>query len=270
MLLLLVSLASWSGCRNAPVTQRRQLLIMPEQQEIALGVQAYEQVLSAEQPSTNQRYVAMVERVGKRIAAVANRPDYQWEFRVLASEQQNAFALPGGKTAIYEGILPVCENEAGIAVVMSHEIAHALARHGGERMSQSAVVSGIQQAIGIATQERNEKDRQLLLSVYGAASQYGVLLPYSREHESEADQIGMMLMAKAGYDPGAAPAFWERFAAAKNGAGLPEFFSTHPSDATRAANLRNWLPEARKHYQSAPVKYGMGETIFLPPATSSQ
>ncbi len=203
-----------------------------------MGVSAYEEMMAEETPSRSQYNQAMVQRVGERIAAVAGRPDYQWEFRLIQSEQMNAFALPGGKVAIYEGILPVCQNEAGLAVVMSHEIAHALARHGGERMSQTAVVKGAEKLLDTVTQDKEEQQRKLLMSVYGAASQYGVILPYSRSHESEADAIGIILMAKAGYDPREAPGFWDRFASVKSGDEPLEFMSTHPSDATRAAALR--------------------------------
>lgn len=254
-------LLTWTGCRTTPVTGRKQLLLIPEQQEIALGLDAYNEIVAAEPVSKQERLVELVNRVGIRIAAVAGRPDYQWEFRVIESGQQNAFALPGGKVAIYEGILPICQNEAGLAVVMSHEIAHALARHGGERMSQSAVSSGIERAIAIATRDKADHDRQLLLAAYGAASKYGIMLPYSREHESEADRIGLMLMAQAGYDPREAPEFWRRFGASTQGEKPAEFLSTHPSDERRAAELQALLPQALTYYEQAAVKYGFGETI---------
>jgi predicted Zn-dependent protease len=263
LLVLLASAVSvsWFGCRTTPVTGRKQLLILPESQEIQLGIQAYENVVSKETPSQDEQLAAMVKRVGQRIANVAGRPNYEWEFRLIDSPAQNAFALPGGKVAIYEGILPVCKNEAGLAVVMSHEIAHALARHGGERMSQEALTGGIEQAIGVATENQQERDRELILTVYGAASTYGVLLPYSRQHESEADHIGMMLMARAGYDPREAPRFWERFANSQRGDKPPEFLSTHPADERRASDLRNLLTEAMAQYQATQVKHGIGETI---------
>lgn len=249
------------GCRAIPVSGRRQVVLIPESQEIALGVQAYEQALAEEPPSQNAEIIAMVERVGRRIAAVANKPEYAWEFRVIASDVQNAFALPGGKVAIYEGILPVCQSEAGLAVVMSHEIAHALARHGGERMSQQVAVEGIGSVIGAVSQEKtDEATAQKIMQVYGVTSQYGVVLPYSRKHESEADAIGLILMARAGYDPSVAPEFWERFSTG-SGVKPPELFSTHPSDARRAADLRALLPEAMKYYQAAAEQYGMGEPI---------
>lgn len=249
------------GCRTAPITQRKQLLIYPENYETQLGVSSYDEILKDEKPSTNQHYIEMVNRVGHRIAQVAGRPDYQWEFRVIESPEQNAFALPGGKVAVYEGILPICLNEAGLAVVMSHEVGHALARHGGERMSQQTAVNSFGTALKWMTQGQRSYNQETLMGAYGAASKYGIILPFSRKHESEADHIGLLLMAKAGYDPAAAPAFWERFAASKNGQAQPEFLSTHPADEHRAMDLRALLPEALTLYDQSPVKYGAGESL---------
>ncbi len=270
LLALLVTVISctsvYLGCRTAPVTERRQLLLMPESQEISMGVTAYDEILSEEKPSANQSHIDMVNRVGHRLAAVSGRDEYAWEFRVVDSPTQNAFALPGGKVAIYEGILPICENEAGLAVVMSHEVAHALARHGGERMSHNMVLKGVQHTIDKISKSQEEINRERILAAYGVASKYGVVLPYSRKQEAEADHIGLMLMAKAGYDPREAPAFWERFARV-GGEKPPEFLSTHPSDATRAANLRTLLPEAIAVYEETPTKFGFGAAIQLAVAT---
>ncbi len=265
--LLLALLPIGEGCKTAPVTQRKQLLLMGEDYETSLGAQSYNQIIAEEPPSTNPHYVEMVNRVGNRIAQAAGRPDYQWEFRVIASEQQNAFCLPGGKVAVYEGILPICQNEAGLAVVMSHEIAHALARHGGERMSQKMVSNAAGNALKYMTQGQTDQKRELMLGAYGVASKYGVILPFSRKHESEADQIGVMLMSKAGYDPLAAPLFWERFSASKQGEATPEFLSTHPSDARREMDLRALLPEATKTYELAAVKYGAGQPLQISPTS---
>ncbi|MEZ6122933.1 MAG: M48 family metallopeptidase [Planctomycetaceae bacterium] len=249
------------GCTTAPVTQRKQLLVMSEDKENAMGLTAYEQVLKDEPLSTNQSAQEMVKRVGQRIAAVANRPDFQWDFNVIESETQNAFCLPGGKVAVYTGILPVCQNEAGLAVVMSHEIAHAIARHGGERMSHQTVQNTAKEALQYVMRDKSEKTQSIVLAAYGAGSEYGAILPYSRKHELEADHIGVMLMAKAGYDPTEAPKFWERFAGQKESASPMEFLSTHPSDARRSAALRDLLPQALEHYQAAPEKLGMGEPL---------
>ncbi|MAT14429.1 MAG: peptidase M48 family protein, partial [Planctomyces sp.] len=203
------------GCRSTPVSGRKQVLLVPEQQEILMGEQAFTEILSKEVRTANADYEMMVQRVGQRIAAVVNRPDYQWEFAVVQSEQMNAFALPGGKVAVYEGILPVCQDEAGLAVVMSHEVAHVIARHGSERMSHELIAQGAGKAVDMMTDEMTAEEQAVWKKAYGLGSQYGVILPYSRKHESEADVIGMQLMAEAGYDPSAAVEFWERFAAAK-------------------------------------------------------
>ncbi len=251
------------GCRTLEMTGRKQVLLVPEATEKAMGATAYQQTLSEETLSTNQTYVEMVNRVGQRIAAVAGRPDYEWEFRLIASPTQNAFCLPGGKVAIYEGILPICQNEAGLAVVMSHEIAHALARHGGERMSQGYLVHGVETALSVITQNQEEVVRERISKAYGIASKYGFVLPYSRKHESEADHMGLLLMAKAGYDPSEAPTFWERFGSAQQGQKPPEFLSTHPADEQRASDLRELLSEAIQLYGQATVRHGKGEPIEL-------
>ena len=256
----------WSGCKTAPVTGRRQLLLIPEAQEIQMGVTAYEETLAEETPTKHTALQELVQRVGDRIAKVAGRPEYDWEFRVIESAEANAFALPGGKVAVYEGILPICSNEAGLAVVMSHEIAHALARHGGERMSQASVSGVVEKAVATVTKNRDEKQREMILAAYGAASKYGVILPYSRQQEAEADHIGLLLMAEAGYDPAEAPRFWKRFAAVNAGEKPAEFMSTHPSDESRAAALEELLPEANSRYQAAPSKYGLGQSIAQPAA----
>lgn len=257
------------GCRSAPVTGRKQLLLVGEESETQLGATAYQEVVSKETPSQNKQYIDLVNRVGQRIAAVAGKSEYQWEFRVIASPQQNAFCLPGGKVAVYEGIIPVCENEAGFAVVMSHEIAHALARHGGERMSQGYAVDAAKQAVSYVTQSQDQAKKEALLKAYGMASQYGVILPYSRKHESEADHIGLMLMSKAGYEPEEAPRFWTRFGNLNKGEQPMEFLSTHPSDQRRAQDLAALMGEAKQQYAAASVKYGIGEVIAAAPTPSS-
>jgi metalloendopeptidase OMA1, mitochondrial len=249
------------GCSTTPVTGRRQLLVMSEEKENAMGLTAYAEVLKDEPVTKNAAATEMVQRVGKRIAAVADRPDFQWDFNVIEATTQNAFCLPGGKVAVYTGILPVCQSEAGLAVVMSHEIAHAIARHGGERMSHQTAENTAKDALKYVMRDKTETTQNVVLAAYGAGAQYGAILPYSRKHELEADHIGIMLMAKAGYDPSEAPKFWERFAGQKEGATPMEFLSTHPSDARRSAALREVLPEAMDLYQAAPEKLGMGQPI---------
>lgn len=250
------------GCTSAPVTQRRQLLVMTEEKENAMGLTAYQEVLEEETVTTNEAAAAMVRRVGERIAAVANRPDFQWEFNLIDSPTQNAFCLPGGKVAVYTGIMPVCQTEAGLAVVMSHEVAHAIARHGGERMSHQTVQNSAKEALKYVIRDKSDDTQKIVLTAYGAGAQYGAILPYSRKHELEADHIGVMLMAKAGYDPSEAPEFWERFAGEKQEGATPmEFLSTHPSDARRSAALRALLPEAMGLYNNAAEKIGSGQAI---------
>ena len=252
------------GCKSVPMTGRRQLLLVSTGKEVQLGEDSYREILSSEKPSENPAYIEMVNRVGHRIASVADRPDFDWEFRVIDSPTQNAFCLPGGKVAIYEGMLPICANEAGLAVVMSHEIAHALARHGSERMSHGYVVNGVQTMASKVLQNREQATRERVMKAYGIASQYGFILPYSRKHESEADQIGIILMAKAGYDPSEAPRFWRRFADTKDGEAPIEFMSTHPSDERRASELEAMLPEAMEVYVQADARHGLGEAIAQP------
>lgn len=249
------------GCRSAPVTGRKQLVVVPEGKELALGAKAFQQTLNESKRSENTAAAELVRRVGQRIANVAQRSDYQWEFELIASPEQNAFCLPGGKVAIYEGILPVCQNEAGLAVVMSHEVAHALARHGGERMSQNFAVEGVRQVTDMVTKWKVPDKNAAILRAYGVASNVGFLLPYSRKQEAEADHIGVILMAQAGYDPAVAPDFWSRFGAAKSGDSTPEFLSTHPSDERRAENLQKLIPEAGQHYARAAQKFGAGESL---------
>jgi predicted Zn-dependent protease len=249
------------GCRSVPETDRKQLLLLPESQELSLGAQAFSQVTVEAPESTNTAMGEVVRRVGQRIAEQANRPDYQWEFKLLASAEKNAFCLPGGKVAIHEGILPVCQNEGGLAVVMSHEVAHALARHGGERMSQNMASQGVQQVVARVAKKHVPTREELLMQAYGVGSQYLVLLPYSRKQESEADHIGLMLMSKAGYDPAQAPKFWDRFGSLKDGDQPFEFMSTHPSDERRQRDLLALLDEARGHYARSP-RFGSGQELL--------
>ncbi len=260
-----IGLCSCFGCRTTPITQRRQLLLVPESQEVQMGVAAYEEVKTKNKISTNAKYKEVVDRVGQRLAAAAKQQNlgtnFDWEFVVIADQTQNAFCLPGGKVAFYEGILPVCQNEAGVAVVMSHEISHALARHGGERMSQQLQVEGAGKILQAVVKKKAADKEEVFMTAYNAGAKYGFVLPYSRKHESEADEMGIHIMSQAGYDPSEAPKFWERFASAKSGDAPPEFASTHPSDASRAAALKALLPKALEEYQAAPTKHGVGVPI---------
>ena len=266
-LLMLAAIVVCWGCKTTPVSNRRQLNVIPESQLVSMGLTSYQQILSNEQLSSNQRYIEMINRVGQRIADVVSQEypsaaDYKWEFNVIKSDQMNAFALPGGKVAFYEGIIPVCQSEAGIAVVMSHEIAHALLNHGGERMSQELVAQGVGKLVQFGARNQTAERQDMIMKAYGVGSKYGVLLPYSRKQESEADLVGLKLMAKAGYDPSEAPQFWERFGQIKGSGGPSEFLSTHPSDQRRATALREQLPDALQIYRlEARVRYGIGDPV---------
>jgi predicted Zn-dependent protease len=252
---VLVLLTLLTACETTPVTKRSQLILIPQSQEIALGLTAYQEVLSKSKISTDPEKVAMVRRVGERIAAVANQPDYKWEFNLLEDPQVNAFCLPGGKVAVYTGILPLTQNEAGLATVLAHEVSHATARHGAERMSTGllAQLGMVALDVGLAMKGQDPNTIKALNAAYGAGTQVGVLLPFSRKQESEADRIGLMYMAKAGYDPNEALHFWERMSKVDKKS-PPEFLATHPSDETRVKQIQNWLPEAEKEYRALPVE----------------
>jgi predicted Zn-dependent protease len=238
------------ACATAPYTGRSQLLIISQAEENALGLQAFQESVAGAPASTRADWKAMVERVGLRIAAVAERPDFQWEFKLIAENTVNAFCLPGGKVAFYEGIMPVCGDDTGVAVVMGHEVAHALARHGGERVSQSVVAKMGTDVVSKVLGGSDAASQQMIATALGAGAKYGALLPWGRTQESEADQIGLILMAKAGYDPREAPRFWQRMEAKTGSAGRPpEFLSTHPNPETRIQQLEAWMPEALTHYQ---------------------
>lgn len=251
-----------AGCKTAPVTGRRQLMVFPETNEVEMGKQAFAETITEETKLSTPANQQLVKHVGDRIAQVSGRTDYDWETVCVASPEKNAFALPGGKMVVYEGILPVCQNEAGLAVVMSHEVAHVLARHGGERMSQRVAIDSAKRLSSYVMRNKEEAARETFSRAYGLATEYGLILPYSRKHESEADHIGLMLMSEAGYDPTEAPKFWTRFAGANTGAEQkPEFLSTHPADARRSSDLEKLLPEALDIYREAANPLGTGEII---------
>ena len=236
------------GCAKVPYTHRSQLILVSQRDENALGAQAFTQVVSKSRIDQSPGLNRDVVEVGERLARVANRPDFQWKFVVIDDPKVNAFCLPGGKVAVYTGILPVAQDQAGLAVVLGHEIAHALARHGAERMSQGMVAQSVGQALAIGLGGGAEST--MILAAYGLGAQYGVLLPYGRTQESEADHIGLLLMAQAGYDPRVAVEFWRRME--RTGGGTPEFLSTHPSHGTRVKQLSEWMPEATRLYDATP------------------
>jgi predicted Zn-dependent protease len=257
-----LALSVLAGCETAPLTGRSQLMMVSQEEERSLGLQAYQQVVTREHISHNAGVNSLVERVGRRIAAAAeNPPDnmwtpphYQWEFKVIDKNVPNAFCMPGGKVAVYTGLLPIAQNETGLAVVMGHEVAHALARHGAERMSQQMAVTGgvvVLASVLAATSTRNNVAYMpMVLGAFGAGATLGYVLPMSRKQESEADRLGLVLMAMAGYDPHEGVALWERMHAAKSNLKTQaEWLSTHPADETRIQNIKSWLPEAMKYYR---------------------
>lgn len=237
------------ACQTVSQTGRSQFIVVSESQERQLGDEAYQETLKKTRLSTRADWQAQLKRVGQRISAVADRPDYKWEFNVIQGKDVNAFALPGGKVAFWEGIMPIAQDDNGVAVIMGHEIAHALARHGAERMSQEMGAQAIGQILALGVGKVSPGLHDEFLKVYGLGASVGVLMPWGRSQESEADQIGLTLMAKAGYDPAAAIAFWERMSKVA-GDKPPEFLSTHPSDQTRIAQIKAWLPEASSYYRS--------------------
>lgn len=257
---LLISLIFLVGCASVPITGRKQLSFIPEGQLMTLSDENYKQVLTESKISTDAASSAKVVSVGKRIAAAAEAfmrengmqaqlANYHWEFNLIdAPKTVNAFCMPGGKIVVYTGILPVTKDENGLATVMSHEVAHALANHGGERMSQQLLLQYGGIGFSELIKSKPEKARQILAQVYGAGAQYGVLLPFGRGQETEADRIGLILMARAGYDPQNAIPFWTRMSSL-GGSASPEFLSTHPSNARRIADIKKEMPEALKYYK---------------------
>jgi predicted Zn-dependent protease len=241
------------GCRTVPYSGRTQFLVTSEAQEIALGDQAWKEVMEKEQLDTNSLYNQALERVGTNISRVVNKPDYNWEFRVFKNKVPNAFCLPGGKVGVYSGLFDYAANDAELAAVVGHEIGHAIARHGGERMSQGAV-----QQVGAELIKAGSENNENIMLAYGVATNVGAILPYSRTHEYEADYMGLIFMAKAGYDPRAAITFWEKFGKLSQTNKFTEFFSTHPGGENRINDLKEKLAEAINLYQKAPVKRGLG------------
>ncbi|MEN8249917.1 MAG: M48 family metallopeptidase [Bacteroidota bacterium] len=258
LLFVLATVFIWA-CATVPVTNRQQLALISNDELIPLSFDNYNKVIEEGKLSTNEEQTAMIKRVGVRIQkavedymAKNNNSDhisgFEWEFNLLEEDIANAWCMPGGKVAFYTGILPICENETGVAVVMGHEVAHAIANHGRERMSQQMALNGILSVGAATTQESQSKLDDIFLQAAGAASPLG-MLKFGRNQESEADRMGLIFMAMAGYDPAASIEFWERMSAMSGGQEPPEFMSTHPSHDTRISDLKKWLEEAKQYYQ---------------------
>ncbi len=242
------------GCETVPETGRPQLLLISPDQETQLGLTEFERLKSSTPVSEDAELNAMLQSVGQRVAAVAPLPNARWEFVLFDDPNTaNAFCLPGGKVGIYTGILPVTKDENGLATVIGHEVAHAVARHGGERVSQALILQMGGEALESALSTQPAQTRSLVLQGYGLGSKVGVILPYSRAHELEADELGLLYMARAGYDPRSAVDFWQRFSAytREKGGAPPEFLSTHPIDTRRIAQIEALMPKALAEYQKA-------------------
>ena len=258
--LLLASglLPALAACSAVPGTGRSQLVFLSPAQEMNLGAEAYDSMLADAKLVTAGPDAEMVARIGARIAAAAvelypdsSAKDFAWEFKLIDDPQTvNAWALPGGKCAVYSGLLPVTGDEDSLAIVMGHEVSHAIARHGAERMSHSVVLQGALIGAAVSTRKMDGEQRTAVMAALGVGSQVGVMLPFSRSHESEADELGLYLAAYAGYDPRSAIGLWERMGAS-GGARPPEWLSTHPSERTRIKRLRGHMPKALGYYEQS-------------------
>jgi predicted Zn-dependent protease len=235
-----------------PETGRATRVALSSQQEEQLGLQSYREVLSESEVVQSGPEREMVVRVAERLARVTGEAakDFKWQVNLVRSPQANAFCLPGGKIVVYSGILPYTRTESGLAAVMGHEMAHAVARHGSQRLLRTSVAQTLLMGANYSMGNMDPEQRQMIMAALGAGAQYGVILPFSREHETEADEMGVLYMARAGYDPHEAISFWERMSNT-GGAQAPEFASTHPSHARRIQDLRAFLPKAMAEYERA-------------------
>jgi predicted Zn-dependent protease len=247
-------------CSTVPITGRKQLNLIPASQMQALSYQQYGDFLKSNKLSTNQGATLLVRTVGVKIQHAVEQymaqnnmssslAGYNWEFNLVEDPQVNAWCMPGGKVVVYTGILPITQDESGLAVVLGHEIAHAIAQHGDERMSQGLITQLGGMALEKAIETKPAVTKQIYMTAFGLGAQVGVLLPYSRLQESEADRLGLIFMAMAGYNPNLAVTFWQRMSSMNTGQKPPEFLSDHPADATRIADIQKELPEALKYYK---------------------
>lgn len=247
------------ACSTVPITGRKQISLVSDTEMMAMSFSQYDQFLKENKLSTNKEQTEMVKRCGARIAKAVETfmaekgwssqiSGFEWDFNLVEDDTPNAWCMPGGKVVFYTGILPLTENEEGMAVVMGHEIAHAIAKHGNERMSQQMAVQGLGTALAVAIDEKPEQTKAIYMTAFGLGAQVGVMLPYSRMHETEADKLGLIFMALAGYNPEAAIPFWTRMSQ-MGGQKPPEFLSTHPADETRIKDLKAYMPEALKYYK---------------------
>lgn len=260
LLFVFLALAIFTNsCSTVPVTGRNQLSLIPASQLMSMSFQQYDDFLKENKKSQDAKQSALIKKVGEKIQKSVEQyfaqknlsshlKGYAWEFNLVESDQVNAWCMPGGKVVFYTGILPICKDEDGIATVMGHEIAHAIAEHGGERMSQGLLVQLGGMGLQAALENEPALTQQLAMTAFGIGSQVGVMLPFSRLHESEADHLGLIFMAMAGYNPNTSVEFWKRMAA-QGGEAPPEFLSTHPSNETRINDLKKLIPEAMQYYK---------------------
>ncbi len=251
--LLLIALVL-AGCTTVPYTERSQFMMVSETEEVRIGEEAFEKVKAESKLNRDPRLNALLRRVGLRIARASGAEDLDWEFIIIEDKSINAFALPGGKVAFYTGILPLAEDEAGVAVVMGHEVAHVLARHGAERLSQSRMLSIGKTVLSVVLKSSSPVARGTVLNAYGIGAKVGVMLPFSRSHESEADDIGLTLMAGAGYNPATAVKFWKRMSEKSKGSKMPALLATHPGHEKRIEKLESLMPAATALYNDTLTK----------------
>lgn len=251
-------LALFSSCSTTPISGNKAFLLTTPENENQQGEEAYREILSKEKVVTDTKEAKMVSAIGQQIAAIAKQDNFKWEFKTLESDTANAFCLPGGKVAVYTGLFKYAKNEAGLATVMGHEIGHAIARHGGQRMAQAMAtdiaLAGVA-ALGLSKMDPDKKN--LAMAALGVGATVGIVLPFSRANETEADEIGLTLMARAGYDPNEAIQFWDRFSEAGGQAPLT-FLSTHPQSSKRKEHLQSLLAKALTEYETS-VKRGKGQ-----------
>lgn len=254
----LILLLMFASCGSVPITGRRQLLLVSESEVLSASLTQYNDYMKTAPKSSNQSKIAMVERVGKNIAVATENymkqngmaseiDNFRWEFNLIKEDIINAFCMPGGKIVAYEGLLPLISSDDELAVVLGHEVAHAVAKHSNERMSQEIVAQYGAAIVDAALSSRSEAVHAIGNTVFGLGAQLGVMLPYSRQHELEADHLGLIFMTMAGYDPNKALTFWQKMASASDGSGTLELLSTHPSDNKRISEIQRYLPEMEKY-----------------------
>ncbi len=257
-IILVSSLLLIESCATVPLVGRKQLSLVPESSMLELSLTNYNDFLKANKLSTNHEQIAIIKRVGAKMSAAVEKyltengfadrvADFKWDFNLVESNELNAWCMPGGKVVFYTGIMPITKNDAGVAVVMGHEIGHAVARHGNERMSQQLVQQYGSVALSELIKTKPQETQSIFMTAYGLGTQYGVMLPYSRQQEYEGDKLGLIFMAMAGYNPSEAISFWERMAA-NSTSRVPQFLSTHPVEENRIAAIKAFLPEAMKFY----------------------